>query len=165
MFYISTEWIWIPVYGFFIYLIVKKNKKLSWLPIAILAICILLSDQTSGYIKKQIKRPRPTHDLILEKKVHVVNDYRGGSYGFVSSHAANTFCLALLLSLILEWSFLSIGLAFSWAALVSYSRIYLGVHFPLDIIFGAFLGMIIAFLGFLLLKKCKNRFFSRATLP
>ena len=165
MYYISTEWLWFPLYAFFIYLIIKKMKIKAWLPIVVIVIAVVLSDQISTIIKKKVQRFRPTHDLVLADKVYTVNNYRGGNYGFVSSHASNTFCVAYLIALILETSTFVTFLLFFWAILVSYSRIYLGVHFPLDIIFGAILGMIIAHLIFLLLKRYKNSFFSETTLP
>jgi undecaprenyl-diphosphatase len=165
MYYISSEWLWIPLYGFFIYLIIKKLKSKAWLSIISIIIAVVISDQVSTQIKKGVQRFRPTHDLVLSEKVHTVNNYLGGNYGFVSSHASNTFCVALLVTLVLETSVFSTFLIFIWAFLVSYSRIYLGVHFPLDIIFGAILGMFIAFLLFLLIKRYKNNFFSERTLP
>ena len=165
MSYISTEWLWFPLYAFFIYLIIKKMKTKAWLPIIGIIIAVILSDQISTLIKKKVQRFRPTHDLVLADKVHTVNNYRGGNYGFVSSHASNTFCVALLVALILETPTFVTFLLFFWAISVSYSRIYLGVHFPLDITFGAILGMIIAFLIFLLLKRYKNSFFSYRPLP
>jgi undecaprenyl-diphosphatase len=140
-------------------------KTKAWLPIIAIIIAVVLSDRISTAIKKKVQRVRPTHDIVLADKVHTVNNYRGGNYGFVSSHASNTFCVALLVALIFETSTWITLLLFFWAILVSYSRIYLGVHFPLDIIFGAILGMNIAFLIFLLLKKCKISFFSNRTLP
>ena len=165
LFYISTEWLWFPLYALFIYLIIKKTRREAWLPIVAIIISVVMSDQISTVIKKKVQRFRPTHDLVLKDKVHTVNNYRGGNYGFVSSHASNTFCVALLVALILETSIFVTLLLFFWAIVVSYSRIYLGVHFPLDIAFGAILGIIIALLTFLLIKKYKNRFFSDSTLP
>jgi undecaprenyl-diphosphatase len=89
-----------------------------------------------------VERPRPSHNPEMAGLVHIVNDYRGGQFGFVSSHAANFFGVATFLSSQFKnykWSFVLLG----WAALISYSRIYLGVHYPLDIICGAVLGAVI----------------------
>jgi undecaprenyl-diphosphatase len=94
------------------------------------------------FIKNLVERPRPTHDPDIANLVHIVNNYRGGTYGFVSSHAANVFGVATFLSNKFknnQWSFFLLA----WAAVVSYSRVYLGVHYPLDIIFGAVLGALI----------------------
>jgi len=90
---------------------------------------------------------RPSHEPDLQDKVHIVNDYRGGRYGFVSSHAANSFALAMLISLLVRkrrW----VALFFLWAILVSYSRIYLGVHYPGDIFGGALVGIMCAYIVF-----------------
>lgn len=165
MFLISTEWFWIPLYGFLVYLIIRKTKKLSWLPILAITLSVLFSDQISSKIKRTVQRSRPTHDLVLQSKVHTVNDYRGGAFGFVSSHAANTFSVALLVTLFLELTFLQTFLLFLWAILVSYSRLYLGVHFPLDLLCGGILGLIVAGILFLLEKQIEKRFFSIAYLP
>ena len=140
-------------------------KTKAWLPIVAIVLAVVLSDKISTAIKKKVQRFRPSHDLVLAERVHTVNEYRGGNYGFVSSHASNTFCVALLVTLLLETSTFVTVLLFFWAILVSYSRIYLGVHFPFDILFGALLGMIIAFSAFLFLKRSQNRFFSERTLP
>ena len=104
-------------------------------------ILITLSDSVAArVIKESVQRLRPTHNPAIESLVHIVNDYRGGSYGFVSNHASNTFALAVFLSLLFRNRYFSIGILI-WAAVVSYSRIYLGVHYPGDIIGGALLGV------------------------
>ncbi len=165
MFLISTEWFWFPLYGFLVYLMVKKTKKQSWLPILAILVTVLLSDQISGKIKRSVQRYRPSHDILLENQVHTVNGYRGGMYGFVSSHAANTFAVAFFVSLFLELSFVYFQLLFFWAVLVSYSRLYLGVHFPMDLLCGGCLGLLIAGIVFLLAKQIEKKFFSSTYLP
>jgi undecaprenyl-diphosphatase len=161
-YYISGDLLWIPLYAFFIYLIISKFKKKAWVPILAILLAVTFSDQSSSYIKRTVKRLRPTHDETLRTQVHVVNNYRGGQFGFVSSHAANTFCVASLLSLLLNLSVTQIILLFLWASLVAYSRIYLGVHFPLDIVGGAFLGLIIGVLVHQLEKKAEKGLFYKA---
>jgi undecaprenyl-diphosphatase len=105
-------------------------------------ITVALSDSISVLIKNLVERPRPSRNPEIANLVHIVNDYRGGMYGFVSSHAANFFGVATFLSHQFKHYRWSIFL-FVWAIVVSYSRIYLGVHYPLDIIFGAILGALI----------------------
>jgi len=111
-----------------------------------IALMILISDRTSGMIKESVQRPRPCHNKYLENRVHI-NKECGGDFGFVSSHAANTFALALFLSIILRKNYRWFQyLIFTWAAFVSFSRIYNGVHYPADVFGGAIIGLISAYL-------------------
>ena len=120
-------------------------------------LVVLLADRiSSGIIKPIVERLRPTHDPDLQKIVHVVNGYRGGLYGFVSSHAANLFGIATLISLVLRnrGSWLAM---MAWAAVVAYSRIYLGVHYPGDILGGTVIGIGVAFLMFWIWKRLSKK--------
>lgn len=126
--------------------------------IPIMAIGILLSDKISVYAFKDVfERFRPCHNLELKDLIHTVNGKCGGTFGFVSSHAANTFMFASLSSLFLR-KYWFVFFIFFWAALVSYSRIYLGVHYPLDIAGGALLGILIGGLIFKLYKWGLKKF-------
>ena len=121
------------------------------------ALVVLLADRiSSGIIKPIVERLRPTHDPDLQGIVHVVNGYRGGLYGFVSSHAANLFGIATLISLVLRnrGSWLAM---MAWAAIVAYSRIYLGVHYPGDILGGTVIGIGVAFLVFWIWRKLSKK--------
>ena len=141
---LSETWIWIPLYIIFLYLLYKNFQLRSLLFILIfIAIGVTVSDQLAGIFKTGISRFRPCHDPVLDGLMRKVKC--GGQFGFYSSHASNTFFIATFMSILLrkKYKFLSIILLF-WAAIVSYSRIYLGVHFPLDIIMGALMGF---FLG------------------
>lgn len=147
MWWLSDKLIWIPLYLILLYFLIK-NYKWEALPILLtLAILIALSDQASGFIKDSVGRLRPSHNSDIQNQVHTLNGYLGGSYGFVSSHASNSFALALFLSHFLKNKIKHFApLIFTWAALVSYSRIYLGVHFPGDIIGGILLGFLLAWM-------------------
>ncbi len=106
------------------------------------ALVIFLADRvSSGVFKPLFHRFRPSHEPTLEGLVHLVNGYAGGRYGFISSHAANTFGVATFLGLLMRSSRMTTVL-FCWACLSSYSRIYLGVHYPFDILAGATWGCI-----------------------
>ena len=120
---------WIPMAIVLLYVIFKNNKvKESLLILALLAIVVILTDQiSSGLCKPYFARFRPTQDPQLMYMIDIVNGYRGGMYGFTSSHAANTFGVAVFVSLIIRsWSLA--GSLFVWASLNAFSRIYLGDH-------------------------------------
>ena len=149
---------WLPLYLFLLYLIVKY-KRVDTLYILIgVALTILLADQiTSSFMKPFFGRLRPSQEPALSGLVHTVNNYKGGLYGFASSHAANTFGTATLIFMLFKNRYAWIWVIFVWAFLVSYTRIYLGVHYPGDILAGAMVGMLSGWIGIycanLLLKK------------
>lgn len=151
---------WIPVSIALLYIIFKNNKWQQGLFILfMIALVILLADQTaSGICKPYFARYRPTRDPELMYLVETVNNYRGGLYGFISSHASNTFGLAMFVSLIIGNTWMTI-MMFTWAFIPTYSRMYLGVHYPGDIFFGALDGMICGIIVYLLYKYICNRFF------
>lgn len=140
---------WIPLLLILVYVILKNTGwRQALLIIFSMAIAVALADQlSSSVIKPLVMRWRPTHDASLAESVDTVFSYTGGRYGFVSSHAANTFALFALLSLIMRSRLLTFWL-FVWAAISSYSRIYLGVHYPGDILCGAVLGLLVGCLAY-----------------
>lgn len=143
MYYVSQIWVFAPVFVYWLYMVFNRYglKKLLIL-LGFLGLLVLLTDQTSNITKHSIKRYRPTHNLEIQSKVHTVNEYKGGLYGFFSGHSTNTFGIAMLLFLIFRKE--SIGfrlLFFAWAAITAYSRIYLGVHYPSDIFVGFVVGI------------------------
>lgn len=143
---ISKPFISLPIYLFVIYLIFKNfSKKNAFIIVLFLIASVGLSDFISvSCFKNVFLRYRPSHNLNIENIIHFVRGYKGGMYGFVSSHAANTFAIACFSSLLLQRKWFTYSI-FIWAAIVSYSRIYLGVHYPADIFVGALLGTGIAF--------------------
>jgi undecaprenyl-diphosphatase len=138
--------IWIPIYLAVIFFLIYKFKRRAILIVLFTAAGIVLSDFISVHAFKDVfLRLRPSHEPSLAGLVHIVKNYRGGLYGFVSSHAANTFMLAVFtLSVIRKWYYTICILC--WALLMCCTRIYLGVHYPADILAGALLGSAIALL-------------------
>ncbi|MCD6180285.1 MAG: phosphatase PAP2 family protein [Bacteroidales bacterium] len=159
MWWFSNKLIWIPFYIFLLYLLIKKYGWESIVVLLSLALLIVLSDQISGFIKDAVARYRPSHNPDIQEQVHVLNNYLGGNYGFVSSHAANSFALAYFLVKFLKANTVFTFLLFSWAIVVSYSRIYLGVHYPGDIIGGAILGVVLAWFIANIYRQLISRFF------
>ena len=165
MWIISEKTTWIALYGLLIGLLINKYPRASsqavkWLrkvPVcAVMIVVIVLAVGAadfiaSGILKDLVARPRPTRVLELEGVLHLVNNYRSGQYGFVSSHAANTMACALLFSLIWRKKIATVGLML-WVAMNCYSRMYLGVHYPLDIIGGLLVGALVAVAGYALLR-------------
>lgn len=151
MYWMSNEYVWIPLYLFLLWLIAKTyNWKIALLTLLGIAIVITIGDRTSVEVFKEgFERYRPSRNFEIRDQVHTVNNYRGGQYGFVSSHATNFFGIATFLFLVLRRRLPQAGpWLFFYAALIAYTRIYLGVHYPGDIIGGAILGSLVAILVF-----------------
>lgn len=141
MYWVTHEACWIPLYAFLLYLIIKNLRAKSWIALIAIAILIVSCDQfASGLIKPWVQRLRPCFHPDLKSVVHVVGKHHG-LYGFISSHAANTFGLATFLYLLLGQRYPSMRLLFIWALAISYARIYGGVHYPGDVIVGALSGI------------------------
>lgn len=149
MHFLSMTLVWAPLYvAILIYLGLRYKRKFL-VVVLFIAVAITLSDQISVILKNSVCRLRPCHESSLQGMVHTVNGECGGMYGFVSSHAANSFNIALLSLLLIRKTWYTLFIIV-WASAISYSRIYLGVHYPGDVIFGIMLGLLIGWMIFFL---------------
>lgn len=157
MLMVTRKETWIPFYVVILFFIVK-NFKIKALPVIIfLALTILLSDQISVLLKDSFQRLRPVHDPVIGPLVHNVLR-KGGSFGFVSSHAANGFAIFIFTNRIFKNRGYKLLMLF-WTVLFVYSRIYSGVHYPLDILGGALVGWGISEFCYRLLLFVETRYF------
>ena len=169
MWWLSDTWIWIPLYLTVFYVLYIKTGKNVLLFVLLIAFLILISDQLASTVfKNYFLRLRPSHNPLIQTHLRYLNDYRGGQYGFISSHAINTFSFVFFLLFTMGKQIKGLLLLlFLWAMAVAYSRIYLGVHFPTDILVPFLLSIPLAWsmskLYFYVLKKkeTKNRNLNR----
>lgn len=154
MVFASLKLGWIPLYVFLLYTIIKDYGRKTWLVLIIIGLTIIIADQSSVHLFKNIfQRLRPCHDDALAELLYLVKPC-GGKFGFVSSHAANSFSLAVFIILLLKnkhrwiWPVMLL-----YAVLIIYSRVYLGVHFPSDVIVGAVVGSLIGIGTYYLFKQ------------
>ena len=166
MWIISAKETWIPLYLLLIGLLVWRYRqpattRVKWMqkvPACVLMIIVIglavgaADFIASGILKDWVARPRPSRVPELEGVLHLVNGYKSGRYGFVSSHAANTMACGLLFSLIWRKKITTCGLML-WVAANCYSRMYLGVHYPLDILGGLIVGALVAWAAFVMLRS------------
>ncbi len=160
MYYISYKFSWVPLYLFLAVLIIKKYQWKSVTMMIFVVILITMSDQGSVFMKNFFERLRPCHEPDLEGLVHLVRGRCGGSYGFVSSHATNAFALAFFMIKMLNdrYRFVAPVMLF-YAISNAYSRIYLGVHYPADVLLGSLLGNTIGFGVVFMWNKWEKYFF------
>ena len=166
MWIISAKETWVPLYLLLIGLLVWRYRqpattRVKWMqkvPACVLMIIVIglavgaADFIASGILKDWVARPRPSRVPELEGVLHLVNGYKSGRYGFVSSHAANTMACGLLFSLIWRKKITTCGLML-WVAANCYSRMYLGVHYPLDILGGLIVGALVAWAAFVMLRS------------
>lgn len=146
----TTTVVWIPVALVLLFIVLKNNTpRAALLSVLAVVLTIVATDQVSSHlIKPLVARPRPCNDPAIMHLVDIVNGYRSGGYSFTSSHACNSFGIFAIVSLLIRNRGLSLTMLL-WASINSYSRIYLGVHYPGDILCGAVIGAVVGVLVYL----------------
>ena len=161
---LSQIWCWIPLYLLVVFLIFFFYKKKGWMVLLVFALTIVLSDQTCNLLKNSVCRLRPSHTEAIAEQIHLVqkpdgNRYFGGKYGFPSAHASNSMALAFLVIFFLSNGKKLVAAAMIlWSLLMAYTRLYLGVHYPLDILCGFILGSCYALLMCFIHRKWLSKF-------
>lgn len=160
---ITRQWAWIPFFLVILYLLVKH---LGWKHVLLIALMITVlltfTDQTTNLVKKYFQRARPVNTPELADLIRAVQ--RRSSYSFFSGHASNSMAAAVFLYLVLRRYIKYMGFLFLWPLIFAYSRIYLGLHYPLDILCGYIWGIIVGLLVFQLYRYCQNRIFPEKSL-
>lgn len=154
----TVTWTWIPLSVVLLYVIIRNNDiRNIGLILFSLALCVLIADQVaSGICKPIFQRYRPAQDPSIMYIVDVVDGYRGGKYGFFSSHASNSFALCVFSSLLIRHRILTVGLV-SWSLLNCWTRVYLGVHYVGDLLVGTVFGILVGSCVYFLYKKVSKQ--------
>jgi len=161
MFIISAKLTWVPLYIAVIWALWLKYRKKLLIILLFVIMAVTLSDRLSVAVKNTVKRPRPCHEKTLEGMVHTVKGKCGGQYGFVSSHASNAFMVALFSLLLIRKRWYTVSIII-WALVVGYSRIYLGVHYPGDVVAGSMLGALAGWFPVFLYKVIDRKYLQKS---
>lgn len=155
---VTNQLNWTPLFLLMFYVIYKKiGGKQTLYVLLFIAILITFTDQTTNLFKHTFQRLRPCNNPDINSIIRVVQVRN--SYSFFSGHAANTMAVATFLFLVLKRYFKYLGFLFLWPLIFAYSRIYLGLHYPGDILTGYFFGALFGFLIYLVYRKLKPQYF------
>jgi len=163
MIFCSDRFTWIPWYAVLLFFLYKSNPKRIWINLILITCCIALADQlASGLLKPLVARLRPCHNDAVNVKLILIDGVCGGQYGFVSSHAANVFAVFIFFVLknVFQKMEYMIYVLLVWAIVVSLSRVYLGVHYPGDVLCGALVGISATFFIVWLEGVIERKYFS-----
>lgn len=161
MFY-TTKFNWIPFYGFLLVLVYKhiNNTKVFLFTLLVIVLMITFTDQITNVFKKVlVMRLRPCHNTEINDIIRLVKSSCGGKYGYFSGHASNSMAVAVFIGSMLRHKYKYLPyILVVWAVVMAYSRIYVGVHYPLDVLSGMLFGSFSGFLFYRLFKYIQNRF-------
>ena len=155
---ITQQIYWIPFFAYLLYLAQKKmgTKQILYI-LLFVSLIVLFTDQFTNFVKHHFYRLRPCNDLEIKDVIRIV--LHRNSFSFFSGHASNSMAVATFLFLILRKHYKYFGLIFFWPLIFAYSRIYLGLHFPVDILTGYAVGAIVGYVFFKIYQTTKKRYF------
>lgn len=158
--WVTNKKSWIPLYFIFLvisYFHLRKRKSMLALAFCVILLITFVDQSTSSFFKPKVGRLRPCYFEMLDGLVRLVKDSCGGKYTFFSGHSSNSFAIATFLGFLLkDWSRWFFVFLIFWAGMVAYSRVYIGVHFPLDIFVGAVWGSLFGWFAYLLFEKLQS---------
>ncbi|GGH46167.1 phosphoesterase [Mangrovimonas yunxiaonensis] len=159
MFY-TTKFNWIPFYAVLLYFIFKQENRKMFVVILLLVVAMVtFTDQVTNLFKHGLMRPRPCHEEALQSLMRLVKPYCGGKYGYFSGHASNSMAVAIFSGLLLRKRFKNvIWMMIVWSIAMGYSRIYIGVHYPLDVLSGLVFGALSGYMFYRLSLFLRMRF-------
>lgn len=150
---------WIPLYLVLFVIVIRNNETMGQIALVVGAalLCVILADGVvDGIIKPLAARWRPTNDPLVKYSVQVVNDIRLKDYGFCSAHAANTMAIAVFFSMLIRSKMLTVTLVL-WSLVNCWTRLYLGVHYPVDVACGLLIGIVVGFVVYLIYHRMYRR--------
>jgi undecaprenyl-diphosphatase len=164
MWLFSDRLFWVPLYIWFLWMLYQRFPKYFWTVLLAIILMIVVSDQLCNLAKDSVMRLRPSQEPHLQELVHVVNGYRGGMYGFYSGHSSNAFAVAFfMITIVARERKYIISVSLVYAILTAYSRVYLGVHYPGDILTGALIGALLG-TGFAIVhEKLRSQYYISKT--
>jgi len=161
MWLFSNRFFWVPLYAWFLWILYKKYPRHYWTVLVAILLMIVASDQFCNLIKNNVMRLRPSQEPHLEGLVHLV-DGNGGLYGFYSAHASNAFAVAMFMIFSIGRKMKYIPpVSLAYAVLTAYSRVYMGVHYPGDILVGVIIGSLLGAIFATLHEKVRLRYFTK----
>lgn len=156
----TTKFYWIPFYALLLYLVWKRlqNKNAMWIAIGVIVIMVVFTDQITNLFKFSFERFRPCHNPFVNTGMRIVKENCGGYFGFFSGHSSNSMAVAIFAGMMLKpkYKYAIYGLIV-WSIIMGYSRIYVGVHYPLDVVCGLTFGAISGYLFYKLFNYLNFR--------
>lgn len=150
MIFLSSYWSWLILFAVISYFMLRRSRTLGIREIILILCTVGANNVVNGLVKVLVKRPRPCQNELLDSSIRILENC-GTNYSFFSAHSSNAFCLAICTAFFFKNKYYTV-LMLIWATAVAYSRIYVGKHYPLDLVFGISFGVFISLLGNWLLK-------------